>query len=314
MRTGVIQPLPGIGDMVWFLPALRALAAAAADGRLTLLTRSSCQPHSLFHNEPMIERIVILPRGGRGGLSAVTNLWKTWKAVRQAKLDRLYVLHHSSRYRLAARLAGVRDVVAYPPLRDKVFIDGWVRSRTFLKNVGVTVEDPTPRLTVAASIVEAVRRRFHDCPRPWIIMSAGASEPVRRWPPENFARVAQALTDKTPGTVFLSGAPGDAEIVARVQDACAEKRRLVPVVGHPLEEVMALMSDADCLVGNDSGPPNLSAAMGCLTFSLYGRVEPPLHSPLLNVIGPPPGMDVRGIEVPVVIETVLAGLAGQHRL
>jgi ADP-heptose:LPS heptosyltransferase len=70
---------------------------------------------------------------------------------------------------------------------------------------------------------------------------------------------------------------------------------------------MALMAAADCMVGNDSGPPNLSAAMGCRTYSLSGRVIPPIHSPLLIPIGPPPGEDVNAIPPAQVIETVLAG-------
>ena len=37
--TLVIQPLPGIGDVVWHLPHLKALAAASPDGRVTLMAR-----------------------------------------------------------------------------------------------------------------------------------------------------------------------------------------------------------------------------------------------------------------------------------
>ena len=313
MRTGVIQPLPGIGDMVWFLPALRTIAANAPGGKITLFARASCLPASLFAHEPMIEQVVILPKPKRGGLSALTNLWGTWQALRQAKPDRLFVLHHSPRYQQAAKLAGVRDVIAYPPLTDKTYIDGWVRSRSFLASVGLPVEDPTPRLSVAPELVATVAERYAGLPKPWIIMTAGASEPVRRWPPENFAKLAEALVQATGGTIFLTGAPSDAEIVARLTDVCAAEQSLISLVGRPLEEAMALMTLADCLVGCDSGPPNLAAALGCPTISLLSLDRPPLHSPCLEFIYPPDGQDVRGTDVQTVITAALTGLEHSKR-
>ena len=32
-RTLIVQPLPGIGDMVWHLPHIHAIAATTAGGR-----------------------------------------------------------------------------------------------------------------------------------------------------------------------------------------------------------------------------------------------------------------------------------------
>lgn len=48
MRTGVIQPLPGIGDMIWFQPALASIAEASPEGKIILFTKVSTQAAALF--------------------------------------------------------------------------------------------------------------------------------------------------------------------------------------------------------------------------------------------------------------------------
>ena len=66
--VAVIQPLPGIGDMVWHLPHIRAIAAHAG-APVTLLTKPRSLADQLLANEPAVAEIVWLdlnPAGRRG--------------------------------------------------------------------------------------------------------------------------------------------------------------------------------------------------------------------------------------------------------
>src|SRR6476469_5416402 len=51
--VGVIQPLPGIGDMVWHLPHIRAIAAHAGQP-VTLMTKPRTLADQLLAHEPSI--------------------------------------------------------------------------------------------------------------------------------------------------------------------------------------------------------------------------------------------------------------------
>lgn len=286
MRIGVIQPLPGIGDMIWLLPALRAIAESAPDGKITLFTRASAQAPSLFAHEPWVEQVVVLPVNKRGFFAFAANMVAIRRALRQAMPDRIYVLHHSPRYVQAARLAGVKEVVGYGPAIRKIIDTGWTRSLAFLREVGVPVADPYSRLSVSEDDRRAMAARFADMPRPWYVLAPGASEPTRCWPLENFARVADALVDKTGGTVFLIGAPGEAAAAGRLTELCAHGAAFQLLVGRPLTEAMTLMSLSDALLGNDSGPVNVAAALGRPAYALCGITQPARHSPLLRLILP----------------------------
>ena len=61
-RTLVVQPLPGIGDMVWHVPQIHALAATTASRRVDLLTKPRSQAQHLFRADPSVERILWLER------------------------------------------------------------------------------------------------------------------------------------------------------------------------------------------------------------------------------------------------------------
>jgi len=286
MRTGVIQPLPGIGDMIWLLPALRAIAEAAPDGKITLFTRATAQAPSLFRNEPWVERVVALPVNKRGFLSFVTNMLTIRRALREAMPDRLYVLHHSPRYVQAAKLSGVKEVLGYTPAVKKIIDTGWARSLAFLQEIGVAVADPYSRLSVAEETRRAVADRFAGLARPWLVLAPGASNPERCWSPENFAAVADRLVERTGGTVFLIGAKSEADSIGRVEFLCKAAASVQAMVGQPLEEAMALMSLSDGLLGNDSGPANVAAALGRPAYALCGITQPARHSPLLHLILP----------------------------
>ncbi|HNW77889.1 MAG TPA: hypothetical protein PKH28_03180, partial [Candidatus Competibacteraceae bacterium] len=62
VSTLVVQPLPGIGDMVWHLPHLHAIAATARDGRVDVLTKPRSQADRLLGADPAIGRILWLDR------------------------------------------------------------------------------------------------------------------------------------------------------------------------------------------------------------------------------------------------------------
>ena len=64
--TLVIQPLPGIGDMVWHLPHLDAIARTCPDGRVTVLTKRRSRADELFAGSATVSRVLWLERAQTG--------------------------------------------------------------------------------------------------------------------------------------------------------------------------------------------------------------------------------------------------------
>jgi heptosyltransferase-2 len=297
LRTGVIQPLPGMGDMIWYLPALQSIAAASG-GSITLFARPSAQAHSVLKTESMLAAIVDLPLNRRGVLAAIPIFFKTWFALLRARPDRLFILHQSPRYRIAARMAGIRNIVSYPPDLGRAKQDGWQKSLIFLKQQGIPVAAPESRLAVDPQIVGAMRQRYSAMPKPWMIIAPGATENARMWPVENFAVCAGELVESFGGTVFLVGSAREADTIAAIQRLSCHEDRIVPLAGLPFDQVMGLIVNSAFLLGNDSGPANVAAALGIPAFPLCGISKPPLHSPNLHLITPPsPSANDEGMRI-----------------
>ena len=157
-----------------------------------------------------------------------------------------------------------------------------------------------------------MRQRFVQYPQPWIVVAPGASTGARLWPEERFSFCADALIEKTGGTVFLIGAPNEKARVDAVLSHCRNAEKTVSVVGLPFDQVMGLIACSACLLGNDSGPANVAAALGRLAFPLCGTSTPPLHSPNMHLIMPdlPPesGEGMERISAQHALDVVLAEL------
>ena len=285
LRTGVIQPLPGIGDMMWLLPALKSIAASTEEGKIILYTKMSSQAAKLFAAEPFISSIVALPYG-RGLVSIFINFIATWWALRRTRPERLYIFHQSARYRLAAKLAGIKEIIPYTKELARSKKNGWIKSLQFLEQLRIPITNRHSSLTIDPANIQKARDKFKSYPEPWFVVSPGASETDRCWPPERFAVCADMISDMLGGTVFLTGTNNEEERIKSVYNLSKRRDKIIPAVGLPFDVFMGLLAASQGLFGNDSGPANVAAALGRKALVLCGTSLPALHSPRLLLIVP----------------------------
>ena len=96
--------------------------------------------------------------------------------------------------------------------------------------------------------------------RPYVCVHAGAQLPSRRWPVERFAEVVRAVVARGL-PVVLTGVPGEAELLARVQALAGVP--CVNLCGHTtLWSLGALIEGARLLLCNDTGVSHVAAALG----------------------------------------------------
>ena len=60
--TLVVQPLQGIGDMIWQLPCIHAIAAACPEGAVTVLTKPRSRADRIFAADPAVSECLWLER------------------------------------------------------------------------------------------------------------------------------------------------------------------------------------------------------------------------------------------------------------
>ena len=318
----MLQPLPGIGDAVWHLPHLHALAELAPAKRVTLITKPRSRADQLLAGDPAVDGVLWLERNP-GRHDGFAGLLRFAKLLRDARLRRLVILHHSPRYALAARLARIPERFGYGfgeqrrHLTGGPILDDALRRATpieqataWLHAAGVPLVETEPHLPIAASARSAVRELFRDRPRPWLALGMGSSEPYKQWGVEKFGQLAKALPGLGWRSIFLLGGPAEAGFGPHIEAAAGtEIGTVVNAINMPLDQVAALLSEADLYVGNDTGLLNVAAAVGTQALGLFGASPKLTHSRLIHALGPDNGPASREdgmarISVAKVIETL----------
>lgn len=99
-----------------------------------------------------------------------------------------------------------------------------------------------------------------------IVILPGAGKPNKLWPLHQFRKLASQLDD-----VLVVWGPGEAE---RAQAIGA---RIAPPTN--LRELAWLLQKADLVIGGDTGPLHLAAALGTKVVGLYGPTNPRRNGP-----------------------------------
>lgn len=109
------------------------------------------------------------------------------------------------------------------------------------------------------------------------ILNPGGNNEAKRWPPERFAKVADALVMKWGMRVLINGAPGERDVLHAVREACLPdvRERVVPLseLGITLGALKGVVARSSLMVTNDTGPRHIAAAFGVPLVSLFGPTD-----------------------------------------
>jgi len=109
----------------------------------------------------------------------------------------------------------------------------------------------------------------------FVVLNPGGNDEPKRWPADRFAALADYLSSHHRLIVLINGAPGEAELVARISAMCRPETRRVelPKYGVTLGTLKALISRSRLVVTNDTGPRHIAAALGRPVITLFGPTD-----------------------------------------
>ena len=309
-RLLIVQPLVGIGDMVWHKPWIDHLASQFD---VILAAKPTARAETVFHGTAGI--VDWLPieqsmRGRRGRHDGLSGLLRLAAAFRAARADQVLIIHHSASYAVAARLAGIPHRWGYGIGSSR----RWLNRGAFLEK-SARYEHPTRKLPAFAAIngfgidqpcwhiqpsqtatarVDDIFDTHNIAPldhglRDTIIMGVGAMDEERRWPPSHFAKLAAMLSAAHPATrIILMGAPAEQPIIDAVLADASAPSGLISAV-RPLDQAVAMLAAARLYVGNDTSLLNIAAACGRPAAGLFAQTRPLDYTPLIVAVPVPDG-------------------------
>ncbi len=324
--TAVIQVKSGIGDVIWHLPFVRAIAAASPGSQVTFLAPPSSGAQELLTAETCVAETIYFDHGG-SELRRGINLLRLAALLRRGDFRTVWILDRTLRPAVAAWLGGVPERIGLGLGAQQLFITNagidrshfhdhpidWLRALMAAKNVPMRSSEP--QLPVRSDILTAIREKYSFCRHPWIVLGIGASDPARDWPDSYWTELLGAVRGQTSGTVFLIGG---GKSIDRSQNLIAQGigAQAINACDLNLAEAVALLSNAKVFVGPDSGPMNLAAAVGTPAFGFFGVNSVLSYSRFIHPIvpegGPAPGGMAR-IMPGTVLDSIAPYLDPQKR-
>ncbi|HEY2910831.1 MAG TPA: glycosyltransferase family 9 protein, partial [Gemmataceae bacterium] len=111
-------------------------------------------------------------------------------------------------------------------------------------------------------------------PRPIVAVAVGAKWSTKRWPPAHFAELLRVA----PGSCVFVGTGDDTALSLEViRDHRQPARDFTGRTSLP--QLAALLAAADAMVGNDTGPLHLAAALGTPCVAPYTCTRVARHGP-----------------------------------
>jgi lipopolysaccharide heptosyltransferase II len=276
----------GIGDIVYTIPALRALRRRFPDAHITI--EAGERGHSLLRYCPYVDEVWvrIRPRGLRGKLRSIWNLYRG-RFHRAVILDRsdektlhTFLARIPQRYGVRKRLFGrlLTASIEWDPNAH----DMNDHFRKVVELLGCDTSDwrlelfPDPK--AYQSLPQKLAQAGWCGERPLVGVNPGASDPHRQWLPERYAQVADALQHDGLRVLLLGGA-GDMPLAETILKAM--RTEPLTLTGKlTLDELIVAISGLDALISGDTGPAHLAAAVGTPVVGLYGATSARRYGPI----------------------------------
>ncbi len=278
VRKVLLVRLRSIGDTVLATPSLYALKRFLPNVTVDILVEDWVAP--LLNNHPHVDNVIVLERNGFMSRARVA------RELRAANYDVVYNLHGGTTATFLTRATGARHRVGFESYQYAQLHNYqapsplllWGQQKThsveqqlaLLGWTGVPVTDrPRTQLGISQKAAETVNGLLGESglnDQKIALIHPAAAFATKQWATENFARVAEFVTERGFAPVAIA-APNEKALLEKL---CSEANVRIATFDLSLPEVTALAARSQLFTGNDSGIAHIAAAVGTPAVVIFG--------------------------------------------
>ncbi len=302
-RVLVIRP-DHLGDLLLTTPALGLLRAALPDGRITALVGPWARPALAGRPEIDTVRTCAFPGFTRQPPGQPwAPYWQLITEARRLRRDRYdiaLVLRADHWWGAAlAAYAGIPLRLGYGVAESRAFLthalppdlaqhsvtENWRAVVALLGVLGVPQPASGPEPVVAApspagqaAAARFLRERGVPAETPLVAIHPGTGASVKLWPAAYWSAVADALGRRLGARIILTGSRAERDLVAAVR--AGMQTDAVDATGAlDWDGLAGLFARCTLVLGVDSGPLHLAAAVGVPSVHVFGPTAPARFGP-----------------------------------
>ena len=285
----VVRAPNWVGDAVMSVAAFRKLRALFPNAHITVVSKPGTA--DLFRDADFVDEVLVYER------RALPSFWQQVREWKQRRFELALLFQNAFEGAVMSFLARVPWRIGYDTerrgllLTHPVAMPSWKNERHeifYYLNLVAQLErallgrqsqegEPQFQITVSEKRKNEARKLLADAhvdadKRLVLLCPGSVNSRAKRWPAERYAALADLLAESE-ATVVLIGSPGELEVSNEV--ASLAKRPPVLLTGKTsVAGVTALISIADLLITNDTGPAHIGAAVGTPTLVIFGPTNP----------------------------------------
>lgn len=302
MKRVLVANIFGIGDVLFTTPLLASLKKEVEGVSIDYICNARTK--AVLESNPDVDSIFVYEkddladlwqRSKKSFFSALSGLFG---GIRGSRYDAVFDFTLSRKFGLAFALAGIPKRIGLDYKNRGVFLTHKRKLEGFegkhvveyyldlLDDAGVRPAVRETQIVLDESsqnwAEEYLRNRGINKDRVVAVIPGGGASwgpdaSRKRWRPDGFARVADALTERSVQVMVL-GDGAEEDLCCEVRDNMAKKPALVEN-GLALKEYIALLSMCGLVVCNDGGPLHIAVALGARTVSVFGPVDEKVYGP-----------------------------------
>ena len=295
----LIVKISALGDVVHALPVLAYLKSADPAVEIDWLVEKSFAP--LLEGHPLIRRVHALEMKAwrsQGWKQAVAGTLGVIRALRRERYDLVLDLQGNSKSGLFTLLSGAPLRVGF----DRDGVREWPNLLATNRRIPLTTADhhvgdralalartglpggnaaplagPLPVDAQALAKIEALLAEEGLSEEPLVVLHYGTTWTTKLWPLESWQQLASLLAEKGLRPILTWGNDEERQAAQSIFSASGERAVIWP--RGSLKELVALLRRVDLVVGADTGPVHIAAAVDTPTVSIYRVTDAKRNGP-----------------------------------
>ena len=280
-RILILKP-SALGDIVHTLPLLASLKKSFPSWEIWWAVKKKFS--ELLVDHPYLEGTIVWQEG---------KFWQFVKKIRRKRFDIVLELQGLFRTGLIAYLSGAKERWGFSPEESKeyqfIFLNEKVKPKSphvvdknleVIEKLGAKrkVEFLIPERKEAIKYIEEHLRKLNISPTDKLIaFIPGGGWSNKMWSEDKFAGLGRKLTVKNNWKVLILWGPNEFERATSIKEKSKEKLLLSPPT--TISQLISLLKKCSLVIGGDTGPLHLAAALNIPVIGLYGPTPPSRNGP-----------------------------------
>jgi lipopolysaccharide heptosyltransferase I len=300
----LIVRLGAMGDIIHVIPAVKNVRMEFPSARIVWLVEDKLK--DLVEGIPEIDEVIVFPRrqwqkqikSPRNYFNILSSMRLFLKKLRNRKYDFALDFHGNFKSGLLAYISGARVRIGFSRGYCKEFNFLFTNLRitprqkrmhrvdkylSLLHGLGIKAYYQSPVFFIPDTdrcYIDDFLLQNHLNRKSLAVIHPGTSifGKYKRWPPENYAHLADALTKEFNYSVIFTWGASEYNLVKKIA-SFMRYRATIACETSSVKQLISLLQRAQLFVGGDTGPTHMASCLGIPTIAIFGPKDPVVYAP-----------------------------------